>query len=251
MQPRSAIGFGQVRHRRHSPRAHNFSYAISMPLLDLDELPRIIQKSRWWSLESRNWVSWRRSDYLGDTQRPLKLAVQDKAEELLGWRPEGRVLQLAQPRHVGYTFNPIALYFCFDQSDQLCACLAEVTSTPWKERICYAMAVPRGQSRWQHTNSKAMHVSPFLPMDMDYSWRIHASDKRLNLHIENWRKGERVFDATLALNLEPVTRQSLSKAAFGLPFMTLKTIAAIHWQALLLWLKGVPFIPRSEALKSS
>lgn len=250
MQPKSAIGFGRVRHRRSGPRKHQFEYAMGMPLLDLDELPRIFKQSRWWSLETPNWISWRRGDYLGDPQTPLKQAVQDKAEELLGERFEGRVLQLAQPRYAGYVFNPIALYFCFDDEDQLRACVAEVTSTPWKERRCYAMTVPRGTPSWQHRNIKAMHVSPFLPMDMEYLWRIHASDKRLTVHIENWRQGERVFDATLALRLKPADQQSLNQAVFGFPFMTLKTIAAIHWQALLLWLKGVPFIPRPDAIKT-
>ncbi len=222
-----------------------------MPLLDLDELDGIARRSRLWAIERPAWVSWRRRDYLGDPAVPLARAVRDEAERLLGIRPQGKVLQLAQPRHLGHAFNPIALYFCFDRQGALRACVAEVTSTPWGERIRYAMAVPEGVDRWTHSHPKAMHVSPFLAMDMDYHWRLRWRDERLSVHIANMRGGERLFDATLCLDLAPATTGNLRRAALRFPLMSTRIIAAIHWQALRLWLKGVPFIPRSRALETS
>lgn len=252
MPPESSrIGFGSVRHRRHAKRAHAFNYSMAMPLLNLDELPEICGRSRLWSLERRNWISWKREDYLGDPTQALKQVVLDKVEEQLGLRLDGAVLQLAQPRYFGYVFNPLALYFCFDANKRLRACLAEVTSTPWGEKVCYAMAIPPGQSAWTHCNAKAMHVSPFLAMDMEYRWKLRWQAERLTVHIANYRDGEREFDATLDLNLIPADASGLRRTALGFPLMTIKIIAAIHWQALRLWLKGVPFIPRDQALESA
>ena len=93
---------------------------------------------------------------------------------------------------------------------------------------------------------KDFHVSPFLPMDMDYDWRFAAPGERLLVHMENWREDMPVFDATLSLEREPLGSRALAGALAGYPFMTAKVAAAIYWQALRLWLKRTPFFTHPD-----
>lgn len=257
------LGEGWVRHRRSATKAHSFKYPLFMPLLDLDELENTLKQSRFWSVNQRNIASHHRSDYFGDPKQSLKSCVLDEVEQQLDWRPDGKVLQLAHARYFGHSFNPIALYFCFDQHEQLVACLAEVNNMPWRETTLYAMPVeskPAGKNtpqwNWQHRNAKALHVSPFLPMDMEYRWRVSFSDQQIGVHIENWaadsdgEPAQKAFDATLNLTLKPCNTSQLRRVIWKYPAMTLQVVTAIHWQALKLWLKGVPYIPKPAQINT-
>jgi DUF1365 family protein len=242
----SAIYVGELRHRRFVPSASGFRYPLHMVYLDLDELEHVFD-GRWlWSVERRNWAAWRRSDYLGDRGVPLREAVLARVEAAVGERPAGPVRVLTQLRYLGFCFNPVTFYYCFDAGAQRVeAIVAEITNTPWNERHAYVLAraaatvAVNGTQRWQF--DKDFHVSPFMAMDHRYDWRFSAPGRGLVVHMENHREGARWFDATLTMRRSELDERSLARALLRHPFMTGEVAAAIYWQAARLWLRGVPF----------
>lgn len=238
--PRSRIYRGELRHRRFLPREHAFSYGVWMAWLDLDELPELFDGVPGFSARGPALARFRREDYLAPHDRPLKQAVREELERQLGSAPDGRICVLTQLRTLGLGFNPISLYYAFDAAGALRAVLGEVSNTPWGERTRYACAVDPARHSHAAEFAKAMHVSPFNPMDMTYRWRFNTPGERLLMHMATWREGECHFDATLTLTARPATRRVLLATLARQPWMSLKTLAGIHLETLRLWAKRVP-----------
>jgi DUF1365 family protein len=236
----SAIYRGWLRHRRHAPRAHAFDYPLFMAYLDLEELDQVF-RGRWlWSTRRPALARFAREDHLGDPAAPLHEAVRELVAERTGRRLRGPVRLLTHLRYLGYVFNPVSFYYCYDAAGERVECVvAEVNNTPWGERHCYVIQP-------HDSTPKAMHVSPFMPMDLHYRWRLSPPGQRLAVHMALHKDGARLFDATLSLEKQPFSNRVLLVH----PLMTLQVIAAIHWQALRLWLKGVPFHPHPAKRRS-
>lgn len=240
----SCLYEGWVRHRRHAPRRHAFRYRLVLLWLDLDELDRVFA-GRWlWSARRPNLAWFRRADHLGDPALPLAEAVRREVERHTGRRPAGPVRLLAHPRYLGYGFNPVSLYYCYaEDGGRLETVVAEVRNTPWNERHVYVL--PMAQSlgtpdKPRFRVPKALHVSPFLPMDLEYAWRLSVPGETLLVHLEDLQGGRAVLDATLVLGRRAMTGRNLARALLRFPFMTGQVILGIYWQALRLWLKGTP-----------
>ncbi len=244
----SSIYRGQVRHRRFAPTRHEFAYSLFMMLIDLDELPQLFDISRCWSARRRALAWFRRKDHFGDPASPLKQCVYDLIEKETGSRPEGPVRLLTHLRYFGHCFNPISLFYCYAADGKsLQHIVAEVSNTPWGERHCYVLSnhnlVNRKQRSLGFRHPKSFHVSPFMNFDMDYAWRIREPGDQLSVHIENLSADQRLFDATLSLQRMPLTAGNLRRVLLAYPVMTMRVVFLIHWQALKLWLKKIPFVP--------
>ena len=248
----SAIYEGWVQHRRYTPHAHAFRYRTAMLYLDLDEIDRIFAQRRFWSSNKRNVAEFRRGDYLGPADMPLAEAVRMRVADHTGQRPQGPVRLLTHLRYFGHSFNPVSFYYCYAaDGTTLEAVVAEITNTPWKERHAYVLPVENAKHHGQALHwefEKAFHVSPFLPLDRDYSWRFTAPDETLRVHMNVLAAGQREFDATLVLQRREISGTSLASVLLRFPAMSLRVLAAIHWQALRLYLKGNPVYdhPRHE-----
>lgn len=233
---KSAIYEGAVYHRRRVDKQHAFGYRLFMLYLDLDELQAGMFHRRLSPLR------YRREDYMGPADRPLKQAVLDRIEEHLGRRPSGAVRMLTQLRTFGYVFNPVTFYYAFDEDDQLEAVAAEITNTPWGERHTYLLDA-RGRKgdalRWRFP--KDFHVSPFLGMDFDYAWRCSEPGPGLEFHMTNLRDGQPAFEAGLRTRRRELNFRNLAAALAKHPLLTHRVSLAIYVQAALLWLKRVPF----------
>jgi DUF1365 family protein len=252
----SAIYSGTICHRRFEPVEHEVTYRMFMVYLDLAELDRVFEGSWLFSANGKAPAEFRRADHLGDPGVPLDQAVRDLVESQTGERPQGPIRLLTHLRYFGYVFNPVSFYYCYDREDNaLVSIVAEVNNTPWGERHCYVLPVETGRSSSQgdcpqsgrsradilrFTPKKAMHVSPFMPMDVAYDWRFGAPGEHLNAHMSNLVRDQKMFDATLRLERREITPASLARSLAAFPFMTLRIIIAIHWQALRLWLKKCP-----------
>jgi len=247
----SAIYEGWVRHRRFRPARHLFGYRLFMMYLDLDELPCLFDRWWLWSARRHNLACFRRADHLGDPRLPLDECVRQLVGDRTGRRPEGPIRLLTHLRYWGYGFNPVSFYFCFDRADRgLETVVGEVNNTPWGEQHCYVLhrgmdcgRAPRKCYRFP----KAFHVSPFMAMQQDYTWRFTAPGDRLWVHMDNRENGDHLFDATLLLKRREIGARSLARVLAQYPLMTAKVIGAIHWQALRLWLKRCPVYPHPRA----
>lgn len=245
----SCLYVGHVNHRRFFPRRHEFRYKLFMIYLDLAELDTAFQ-GRWsWSARRPALAWFRRRDHFGDPDIALDVHVRDLVERDTGRRPAGPIRLLTHLRYFGYCMNPICVYYCFKpDGETLDAVVAEVSNTPWGEKIGYVLDVADQTGGNQRAEfAKAMHVSPFMPMDLRYHWHSITPGAHLAVHLDVNKGASRMLDATLSLRRQPLNGRNLARVLTRFPFMTLKVIAAIHWEALRLLLKRIPVFSHPPA----
>jgi len=246
-----ALATGTVWHRRAGPRQHDFRYRLYFSLLDLDELEATFARSGLWSLNRPNLVRFRREDYLEPHDLPLIEAVRQRVESELGFRPDGSVRMLSHLRQWGFCFNPVTFYFC-EHGGRMAVIVAEVHNTPWNERRAYVLDARAQQGpEYRFRFDKDFHVSPFLPMDIDYDWRFRVTDSRIDVHMLLIREGRKCFRAGMSLALQPMTSRSMFRMPLRFPMVTLKVLVSIYWQAFRLWAKRIPFHSHPEAREES
>ncbi|MCP8898413.1 DUF1365 domain-containing protein [Gilvimarinus xylanilyticus] len=249
-QPPSAIYSGWVRHRRFTPVEHEFRYRLDLFFMDLDSLGELFSPLRFWSFNKRNLGQFRRKDFMGPVDRPLKELVLEKASAELDKGREHKVYLLANLRQWGTCFNPVSLYYVYENAQLRCI-VAQVNNTPWDERHTYVIPAVAKKNKTQHKFAKAFHVSPFNPMDMTYDWSSTTPGKRLCVHMENHREGQCHMDATLVLTRKTWTETHLNRVLWRTPFNSAKVPLAIYWQALKLWWKGAPVYDHPGANSSN
>ncbi len=230
-------------HRRRDRLDYRFVYKVFGLLLDIDELPALSKRLRLFSHNRFNLFSFHDSDHGGRDGKPLRpwleALLRTRGIELEG----GRVLLLAFPRLLGYVFNPLSVWYCQHRDGSLRAVVCEVRNT-FGEMHHYILAPSRGGPMdWhgEYSARKVFHVSPFIPPQAEYRFRFQEPAERLHVSIVESVGGADMFNASMAYKRVPLTDARLLLESLRLPLMPFKVMAAIHWQALKIWLRGGRF----------
>jgi hypothetical protein len=240
-RPAAVLYTGRVMHRRVAPREYRFDYPVFSLLLDIDRLDGLARQHRLFSHNRFNLFALHDRDHGPRDGRPLRPWLEQQLRrqgiDLAG----GPVRLLCFPRLLGYAFNPLSLWYCWHREGDLRAVLCEVRNT-FGERHGYLLHAGGGALDWpvRAGQAKCFHVSPFLPMALDYRFRLSEPGAQLGIAIRCLEDGALKLAAAQVATAQPFSDRNLLRLFLRMPLMTLKVTAMIHWQALKLWLRGAP-----------
>jgi DUF1365 family protein len=245
----AALYVGEVMHARLKPVGHRFSYRVMSLLIDLDRLADADRQSPLFGVNRTALYGFHEADHGKRDGSSLRAYAQRCAAERGIDLTGGRVLLLCYPRLLGYTFNPLSVYFCYRADGELALLIYEVRNT-FGDIHPYILPVTPGQisdAGVRQQQDKLFYVSPFIGMAMRYHFRVLPPGERVQLRIlETDREGP-ALAATFNGRYRRLDTRELLRAFFALPLVTMKIMAAIHWEALRLWLKGARLVPRKDA----
>jgi DUF1365 family protein len=240
----SCLYQGRVRHTRLEPFRHRFEYGLYYMLLDIDELERLSAQLGLFSLGHFNLYSFHASDHGLQTVAEIRPWVEGVLTQA-GVRLEGGSIKLlALPRILGYVFNPLSVWYCYDEHSRMRAVIHEVRNT-FGDRHIYVVPILE-RADLEHSFEKRMHVSPFNDMEQTYHFTINEPGERLAIAIEQSDAAGAMFRAGLQLTRIPLTDRNLLRMFVAHPLLTWHVIVGIHWQAFRLWLKGARYRKRPE-----
>jgi uncharacterized protein len=248
----SSLYKATIMHNRLKPKQHRFHYNVFMFYIDLDELDTLKSKLLLFSRNKFNFFSFRDNEHL---QLPAENPDQTKntKQHILNYLQENgvstvphRIMLLTNLNILGYNFNPVSFYYCFDSEDNCICSIAEVSNT-FREMKPYLLTKETFNGEKFHLNTtKYFYVSPFFDHDMNFDFNLAVPGDNLNVRIDTFDKEDRVFISTLTGTKKQLSNANLFWYSIRFPFITLRIIALIHWNALLLWRKKLRFHKKSE-----
>jgi DUF1365 family protein len=250
---RSGLYRCHVMHHRLAPRKHRFEYQVFLFCLELDELPELDRRLRWFGHNRRAFYAFRDEDHLvlgPGAGRGIRTELTEWLQGQGVTVPAGaRIALVTFPRVLGYVFNPVSFYFVRTAEGEPVCAVAEVGNTfgelkpylvPWEESA---------GGRFRIQVPKHFYVSPFSDLEVCFDFRLHSPDERLRIGVNDvTTTGETLLISTIEGERRPFTDRELVRLTCRFPLVTLRIITLIHWQALRLWWKRVPFHRKSEGL---
>jgi hypothetical protein len=232
---------GEVMHQRFFDARYRFRYRVFSLLLDIDQIDRVVASSWLFSRNRFNLLSFHDTDHLPEGQRDLRGWAESVLHQAGIDGSSLNIRLLCFPRVLGWVFNPLSLWYCESAEGKPVAVIAEVRNT-FGERHCYLLR-PRDTSAWplRQYHAKDFHVSPFIQMDAGYDFRLSRPDERLRIVIREYQDQRLMLVATQTGTRLPFRSGALVRQTLRVPLQTLKVLAAIHWQALKIWLQGARF----------
>jgi uncharacterized protein len=242
----AALYVGDVMHARLRPRRHRFTYRVLNLLIDLDRLDEADSQSALFGVNRAALYSFHEADHGPRDGSPLRSHVQCRATEHGVDLTGGQVLLLCYPRLFGYAFTPLSVYFCHRADGTLALMIYEVRNR-LGEMQSYVLPVGVGElntAGLRQSQDKTFYVSPFIEMAMRYHFRVKPPADDVSLRILETDRDGPLLAAAFHGRRGALTTRALLRTLIALPFVTFKVVAAIHWEALRLWLKGVRLVPR-------
>jgi len=240
---KSGLYAGTVFHGRLRPRRHRLRYGIFMLALDLDEIEGLAAQLKLLAHNAWGLVSLHDRDFAGRIRAPLRPQIEAllaaAGYDLAG----GRITLLCMPRLLGHGFNPLSVYFCHDQDDRLVATVQAVRNTFGQRHDYVLPALTSADGRVRQACRKAFHVSPFMPMDLDYQFDLLPPAERVAVGITVHDEAGLLLVASFAGERQDLTDGALWRAVVSHPWQLVGVLAAIHWEAVKLVLKGFRLFP--------
>lgn len=237
-----------VAHNRKVITENKFYYNYFMFYLDLDEIDHLAANLKLFSRNRFNAFNFRDKDHLAFDKPNVKQNILKYIRENGVVEEIKRIQLLSNVATFGYNFNPVSFYFCFDKDDKPICAVPEVGNTfgELKPFLIGKDNLIDGQFRARM--QKNFYVSPFIEHDVFFDFRLFLPDNKLNIKIDDYKEGNRIFTTHLSGTNRALTDLNLMKYAIKYPLVTLKVIGAIHWQAMKLILKKVHYFKKNEFL---
>lgn len=243
----SRIYEGKVYHKRFKPKIHELKYKVFSFLFDLDELESLDKSLKLFSYNKRNVISFWNKDHGDAKETPLRPYVEKILDEAGISANGGPIRLLCYPRLFGYVFNPLSIYYCYDNGEQLIAIIYEVTNT-FGERHSYVIPADQQDNEViRQKCQKGFYVSPFMEMDAEYAFRMVTPSDRISVSITQTDQEGLLLKASFSGSATALNDSALIRILTRYPLMTIKVIVGIHWEALKLWRKGVELVTRPPA----
>ena len=246
----SCIYNGTVVHKRYKPKEHFFKYSVFSLLLDLSELEILNDKISFFSFNKFNLISFFEKDHGNRDGSSLVGWVKNNLEENKISIENIKIKLLCYPRIFGYVFNPLSIFFVYDQNEKLVSILYEVKNT-FGEQHTYVFKIDNENNLIQNNCSKKFHVSPFIEMNCNYFFRILKPGERLSVIIDQYDQVGKILYASQDGKKANLTGQELIKSYLKHPLMTFKIISAIHFEAFKLWIKGIKLVKKKLKIKNN
>jgi uncharacterized protein len=238
-------------HNRLEPKKHRFHYNVFMFYIDLDELNELPKKLLLVSRNRFNYFSFKDKEHLQlpidkpDASKNVKQHITDYLKQN-GIERIGKIMLLTNLNVLGYNFNPVSFYFCFDEKDEPLCCVAEISNTFREMKPFFLGKETFKENKFCLNTTKHFYVSPFIDHDTNFEFNLAVPGEKLNIRIDDLKDGNRFFISTLTGTKKELTNLNLFWYSIRFPFITLKVITLIHWNALLLWLKKIHYHKKAE-----
>lgn len=243
----SALYECSVMHHRLAPKVHRFQYEVFYLWLDLDEIDALSDQLSFFKRNRRALFSFFDDDHIVKDGRNVKENVlQILREEKVDTAPIASIRMLTFPRVLGYIFNPVCFYYCFDAGGRPLCALTEVTNT-FHEQKPYVIHAPQPDGLLRLTTPKHFYVSPFFGLELSFDFKLRVPGEHLEIHIDDHDGENRVLLTSLTGKKRELDDSSLLACAVKYPLLTLRVIFLIHWHALRLWLKKLPVHRKAAA----
>ena len=232
-------------HHRSSPKEHRFIHRIFMFCVDLDELEKISKRLFFFGYNRFNLYSFHDSDHLAEDncntkEKALKYACENGVET----RDTFKVQLITLPRIAGYIFNPVSFYFIFNEEKHPVCAIAEVSNT-YREMKPYLLTALK-DGRFQLRVPKYFYVSPFSSLELEFDFKVGLPGERLDIQIDEYDGKKRILASSLTGRAQPFTNRKLCWYSIKYPLLTLKIITLIHWNAMILYFKGIKHHPKAD-----